>query len=110
MLYIDLDAQGNLSYSLGVGNDASFTCFDVLTGKATLEEAVVQTSQGDLLPFSPALSKVDTVLTETGKEYRLQEAFRSEAGGGCFAALADSSSDFGRGSNPPGGQILLLQL
>lgn len=77
VLYIDLDAQGNLSYSLGVGNDASLSCFEVLTGKSSLEEAVVRTSQGDLLPFSPALSKIDSVLTETGREYRLREVLES---------------------------------
>ena len=77
VLYIDLDAQGNLSYSLGVGNEASLTSFDVLTGEATLEEAIVHTPQGDLLPFSPSLSKIDSILTETGKEYRLRDQLKA---------------------------------
>lgn len=76
VLYIDLDAQGNLSYSMGVGNDHVYSCVDVLTGKVPISEAVITTSQGDLLPSSPALSKIDSILTETGKEYRLREALQ----------------------------------
>lgn len=77
VLYVDLDAQGNLSYSMGIGDDVRFSCFDILTKKASLESSVVQTSQGDLLPFSPNLSQIDSFFTETGKEYRLREALES---------------------------------
>lgn len=73
VLFIDLDAQGNLTYALG-GNVAGFNTYDVLTGGSTASEAIQQTPGGDLIPCSPALSGADMLLTKTGKEYRLKEA------------------------------------
>lgn len=73
VLYIDLDAQGNLSYSMEATGTA-LTSLEVLTGTATAEEAIIQTAQGDLIPASPALASSDALITETGKEYRLREA------------------------------------
>jgi chromosome partitioning protein len=73
VLYVDLDAQGNLSFSMNANNRA-ITSLEVLTGTATAEEAIVHTPQGDLIPASPALGSADTILKDTGKEYRLLEA------------------------------------
>lgn len=73
VLYVDLDAQGNLSYSMGANNRA-LTSMEVLTGTATAREAIVETPQGDLIPASPALASADAIITDTGKEYRLREA------------------------------------
>lgn len=73
VLYIDLDAQGNLSYSMGATNRA-ISSLEVLTGTATAKEAIITTAQGDLIPASPALAGSDMILTDTGKEYRLREA------------------------------------
>lgn len=73
VLYVDLDAQGNLSYSLN-STGRPLTSLEVLTGTAKAEEAVVTTPQGDLIPASPSLASADALLTETGKEYRLKEA------------------------------------
>jgi len=73
VLYIDLDAQGNMSYTLGADSGGA-TVLDVLTGRATAEQAIQQTGQGHIIPSSPALSGADGVITATGKEYRLKEA------------------------------------
>lgn len=73
VLYVDLDAQGNLSYSMRATNRA-ITSLEVLTGTATAAEAIVETLQGDIIPASPALASADAILTDTGKEYRLKEA------------------------------------
>ena len=73
VLYVDLDAQGNLSHSMKANNKA-ITSLEVLTGTAAAADAIVNTPQGDLIPASPALASADTILTETGKEYRLKEA------------------------------------
>lgn len=73
VLYVDMDAQGNLSYSMGASNK-NISSLEVLTGTATAREAIVQTPQGDLIPASPALASADAILTETGKEYKLREA------------------------------------
>lgn len=76
VLYVDMDAQGNLSYSMGAVNKPLST-LEVLTGTATAKEAIIHTAQGDLIPASPALASADSILTETGKEYKLREALDS---------------------------------
>ncbi len=73
VLYVDLDAQCNLSHSMKANNRA-VTSLEVLTGTATAAEAIVETLQGDIIPASPALASADSILTDTGKEYRLKEA------------------------------------
>ena len=45
VLYVDLDAQGNLSYSMKASNKA-LSSLEVLTGTATAKEAIVQTHRG----------------------------------------------------------------
>lgn len=76
VLFMDLDAQGNLSYNMGALSK-SITSLEVLTGTATAQEATVNTDSGDLIPASPALASADSLITTTGKEYRLREALES---------------------------------
>lgn len=73
VLYIDMDAQGNLSYSMGAAGK-SLNTFTVVTGRGSAEAAIVHTPQGDLIPADPALASADALITSTGKEYRLKEA------------------------------------
>lgn len=72
-LYIDLDAQGNLSYTLKASN-TGYNVIGVLQRPETVKEEIQNTEQGDIIASSPALSGADTLLTETGKEYSLKEA------------------------------------
>lgn len=76
VLYIDLDAQGNLSYTLGADSTGltGLSALEVLEGQATASKAVQHTPQGDIIASSPALAGADTILTAVGKEYRLKEA------------------------------------
>ena len=74
VLYVDMDAQCNLSNSMGAAIIAELNIFDVLTGRTDIEHAITQTSQGLIIPGSPALSGADMVIADTGKEYRLKEA------------------------------------
>jgi chromosome partitioning protein len=75
-LFIDLDAQGNLTYTLGADTTGltGKSSFDVLTGNATAKTAIQKTEQGEAIASSPALARADTVITAVGKEYRLKEA------------------------------------
>lgn len=73
ILYIDLDAQGNLSYTLKASN-AGYNVMGVLQKPETVKGEIQNTEQGDVIASSPALSGADTLLTEIGKEYRLREA------------------------------------
>lgn len=73
VLFVDLDAQGNLSFNLGA-RPAALSSLEVLTGTAQAEEAILHTAHGELVPASPALAGADGIITATGKEYRLREA------------------------------------
>lgn len=73
VLFIDLDAQGNLTYSLNA-NSNNKTVLEALTGQATAKEVIIKTETGDLMPSNIQLSGADLMLTEMGKEYRLKEA------------------------------------
>lgn len=73
VLLIDMDAQGNLSYSVGA-DKAELTSLEVLKQEATIEEATQHIKGLDIVPASISLAGADMVLTEMGKEYRLREA------------------------------------
>ena len=73
VLYIDLDPQCNLSYSLKA-TGKPLTAMEVLTGTATAQEAILATDQGDIIPASQMLATADLIINQTGKEYRLAEA------------------------------------
>lgn len=73
VLLIDLDAQGNLSYTAGA-DITGLTVIDVLEQRTSPEQAIQRTAQGDIIPASPSLAGADMLLTQTGKEYRLKEA------------------------------------
>ena len=71
-LLIDLDPQGNISYTLEADTQQP-TAYDLLNNKVPIKEGVQETKQGDLIPASERLSNLDLELTATGKEYRLKE-------------------------------------
>lgn len=72
-LTVDLDPQGNLSYSFGAEPDGK-SALGILTGETNAAEAVVHTDQGDIIPGGKALAGADAFIIDTGKEYRLKEA------------------------------------
>lgn len=79
VLIIDLDAQGNLSYSMG-SSPGGATAAELLDGSASLDDAIRSTVQGDLIASSPALANADRVMTDTGREYALKRALRGLSG------------------------------
>ena len=72
VLLIDLDAQGNLTYTTS-GDGASITAFDVLSG-APAHSAILTRGSFDLIVADPRLATADVSFSSTGKEYRLREA------------------------------------
>lgn len=74
-LLVDLDAQGNLSQSLGIKTSPA-TSYDVLMRRASVCDAtvVVNTLGISAIPASPLLTRATLDITEVGKEYRLKEA------------------------------------
>jgi chromosome partitioning protein len=73
VMYIDLDAQGNLSYTLKTDN-TSPNAMDFLTKQTPIEQVIQHTTQGDIIPSGSSLAGADLVITNSGKEYRLKEA------------------------------------
>ena len=82
VLYVDLDAQGNLSYTLDADSTGltGMSALEVLEGRTEPQKAIQHTAHGDIIASSPALSGADTVLTAVGKEYRLREALEALKG------------------------------
>lgn len=74
VLYIDLDSQANLTYTLQGTAAGVPTALDVLTKQTTAEETIQHTQGGDLIPGAQGLAKLNNILTDVGREYRLREA------------------------------------
>lgn len=78
VLLVDLDAQGNLTYTAGAstrGKTIADLLQQAIDGKTpdTLG-AIQQTRQGDIIASNPNLAAADTILTDvTGREYKLKE-------------------------------------
>lgn len=73
VLFIDMDAQGNLSYTLNA-DTKGYNAMGVLERPETIKEEIQHTEQGDIIASSPKLAGADKLLETTGKEYRLKEA------------------------------------
>lgn len=81
ILCIDLDAQGNLSYTLGTSDETS-SAMDVLAHNIPLQEAIQRSVERDdakhqmpdVVAASQSLTSADLSITQTGKEFRLREA------------------------------------
>ena len=58
-LLIDLDPQCCLSAHLGIDPDNIPTIYEALTGSITASEAIIETTEGDLIPGSPELSLLE---------------------------------------------------
>lgn len=76
VLAIDLDPQGNLSFSLGA-DSSGVTIHDVLLGKASIHEAIVETKTCDVIPSNILLSGIELELVDEGREYALKEKLSS---------------------------------
>jgi len=76
-LLVDIDPQANATLGLGHPKDAEPSIYDVLSGDATAEEAITETSiKGlSLLPAHPDLAGANVELPRApGSEYRLRDA------------------------------------
>lgn len=76
-LLIDLDPQGNTTYTTGI-EDTPSTIYEVLIDRTDIKEAISQSKHfGDVIPAGKSLSNLDLELTSIGKEYKLKEALES---------------------------------
>ncbi|MGE5390870.1 MAG: ParA family protein [Deltaproteobacteria bacterium] len=76
VLLIDLDPQANLSFSLGLGDPASLpNIYEVLKGRISLAEAVIEVNSMGLVPASPELVKMESEMASNkDKAALLQKA------------------------------------
>ncbi|MGN0666176.1 MAG: ParA family protein [Huintestinicola sp.] len=72
VLAVDLDPQGNLSFSLGA-DDSGYNIHDVLTDKCSLRQAVKHTHICDVVTSNILLSGTELELTCTDREFRLKK-------------------------------------
>ena len=73
VLFIDLDAQCNLSFSLKA-KETDAGVVDVLTQEKSVSAAIQHFKTYDLLPASLSLALSEQTITGVGAEYRLKEA------------------------------------
>ena len=73
VLLIDLDSQGNISYTLGADKGRG-TIFELLTEQAKLKDVIQHRKDIDFIASSNSLSVLDSILKDTGKEFKLKEA------------------------------------
>jgi chromosome partitioning protein len=79
VLGIDLDPQGNFSFSLAAERENSPTSYHVLTKAITAKEAIQQTPLCDVIPANIMLSSIQTSHFERGWEFILRDALKELA-------------------------------
>ncbi len=83
VLFIDLDPQSNLSYSLPTAGEVTATAFEFLTDSNrpnaiySLDDRTGIRRFAQIMPSSQKLAGADNIITQTGKEYRLKERLDS---------------------------------
>ncbi|MCI8423635.1 MAG: ParA family protein [Lawsonibacter sp.] len=73
VLGVDLDPQGNLGFTLGLDIGSSSTIYDVLKGNCSIQEAIVSTEFGDVLPSDIMLSAAEVEFTSLRREFMLEQ-------------------------------------
>ena len=79
VLGIDLDMQGNLSYTMGTPKGRP-TVLGVMLGEVPAREAIHHTPHGDIIPYAKGLNAAEKQFSDTGREYILKKALEPIAG------------------------------
>ncbi|MEF9865024.1 MAG: AAA family ATPase [Oscillospiraceae bacterium] len=74
VLAIDLDPQGNLTFSVDGDSEISATIYDVLKKEVKAQHSIQHTQSTDLISSSILLSSIELEFTNTGREYLLRDA------------------------------------
>lgn len=73
VLAVDLDPQGNLSFSLGIESDDSYTIYDVFKDNCDISDAIQEGEICDVISSNILLSGLELEMTGVGREYVLRE-------------------------------------
>ncbi|RGC23616.1 ParA family protein [Enterocloster aldenensis] len=79
VLAVDMDPQGNLSFSLGADTESA-TIYDVLKGELKPRYAVQKSTLVDIIPSNILLSSIELEFTGVRREFLLTEALGSLKG------------------------------
>ncbi|MDR0919972.1 MAG: AAA family ATPase [Oscillospiraceae bacterium] len=74
VLGIDMDSQGNLSFSAGADNENNATIYDVMKGSVKPSFAVQHRDMCDIIPANIVLSSIELEYTGANREYLLRNA------------------------------------
>lgn len=74
VLAVDMDPQGNLSFSMGANPDGGATIYDVLKGELKPRYAVQKLTLVDLIPANILLSSIELEFTGAEREFLLKRA------------------------------------
>lgn len=74
VLAVDLDPQGNLSFSTGADTDGTATIYEVLKEEVKPRFAIQKTGLVDIIPSNILLSSIELEFTGTQREYLLRRA------------------------------------
>lgn len=74
VLLVDFDPQANASSGLGISRRSRYTSYDVVINQVPVEQAIVHTEWGDVLPSSSSLVGAGVELTAVeGREFVLKQ-------------------------------------
>ena len=73
VLVIDIDPQGNISYTMGADDQLPCT-YHLLKGEISAAKAVQSTPQGDIIPGNLLLAGADMEFNQTGREFLLRDS------------------------------------
>ncbi|MDL2327147.1 AAA family ATPase [Ruminococcaceae bacterium OttesenSCG-928-A11] len=76
VLCVDMDPQGNLSFSMGAENEGVNTTYEVLKGECTARSAVQVTPVCPVIPGNILLSGSELEFTGQGREFLMCNALR----------------------------------
>ena len=79
VLAIDLDPQGNLSFSLGAETEGCYTVYNMFHGNTSLYDTIQHVPCCDIAPANIMLSGCELELTNVGREYILREQLNAIA-------------------------------
>ena len=78
MLLVDFDPQANATSGMGVSRRCKYTSYDVLINGVSVDQAIVHTQWGDVLPSSASLAGAGVELADMEhREYVLKQALES---------------------------------
>lgn len=72
VLCVDMDPQGNLSFSMGAETEESLTVFDAICGTSRVSSCIQQTEITDILPSNILLTGAELEFTGKNREYILK--------------------------------------